>query len=339
MRVRSAKLTAPRKIEIFEEERPSPRAGEVLIHIRAAGICGSDLHIYQGERSDVALPRVLGHELVGEVESVGAGATRFKKGDRVAIDPVVSCGSCLSCRRGYDNLCSTVKCLGVQVDGGYCDYFAVPEEKVYALPSDMPWEKAVLIEPFSISAEVLARSEVKAGDKVLVIGAGTIGLCILQAMKLAGADVLITDFVDSRLEKAKHLGADRCVNGGKEILADAVREFTGDFGADVVVEAVGIPELLEESLAFAAPGGRIVVLGFHPAPAKIPEVTVVKKELKIIGSRMNCRRFPQVIEWFDGNRVNPEALVSAVYPFEKMDDAFRDILAAPDRYLKVVITY
>lgn len=102
--MRSAKLTAPRRIEIYEEERPSPRAGEVLVHIRAAGICGSDLHIYQGERSDVALPRVLGHELVGEVESFGSRVTRFKKGDHVTIDPVVSCGSCLSCRRGYDKI-------------------------------------------------------------------------------------------------------------------------------------------------------------------------------------------------------------------------------------------
>jgi len=165
---------------------PLPTEGEVLVRVKAAGICGSDLHIYRGERSDVALPRILGHELVGEVESVGSGVTRFSRGDRVTVDPVVSCGKCVSCRRGYDNLCSSVKCLGVQVDGGYCDYIAVPEEKVYSLPLGLAWEKAALIEPFSIGAEVLARSEVREGDKVLVIGAGTIGLCILQAMKLAG---------------------------------------------------------------------------------------------------------------------------------------------------------
>ncbi len=337
--MRSAKLVAPRQIEIFEDRMPLPTEGEVLVRVRAAGVCGSDLHIYQGERSDVALPRILGHELVGEVESVGSGVTRFSRGDRVTVDPVVSCGKCVSCRRGYDNLCSTVKCLGVQVDGGYCDYIAVPEEKVYVLPGGMTWEKAALIEPFSIGAEVLARSEAGKGDKVLVIGAGTIGLCILQAMKIAGAEVLITDFADSRLKVAETLGADRTVNGRTGDLAGALADFTGEFGADVVVEAVGMPRLLEESLGYAAPGGRIVVLGFHPEPAKIPEVIVVKKELKIIGSRMNCRRFPQVIEWFEKGQVNPEALISAVYPFEKINTAFRDILEDPEKYLKVLITY
>lgn len=337
--MRSAKLVAPRQIEIIEDRMPLPTQGEVLVHVKAAGICGSDLHIYQGERPDVLLPRILGHELVGEVESVGGGVTRFSRGDRVTIDPVVSCGSCLSCRRGYDNLCSTVKCLGVQVDGGYCDYIAVPEAKVYALPEGMPWKKAALIEPFSIAAEVLARSEAGKGDKVLVIGSGTIGLCILQAMKFAGTEVMVSDFVDSRLETAKKLGADRTVNSKTENMGKVLREFTEDFGADVVVEAVGIPRLLEESLGYAAPGGRIVVLGFHPEPAKIPEVLVVKKELKVVGSRMNCRRFPLVIEWFDKNQADPEALVSAVYPFERINDAFQDILDAPEKYLKVLVTY
>lgn len=337
--MRSAKLIGPGKIQIFKDDIPTPREDEILVKVKVAGICGSDLHIYQGERSDVTLPRILGHELVGEVESLGTGAGLFVPGDRVTIDPVVSCGACLPCIRGYDNLCSTVKCLGVQVDGGYCDYIAVPERKVYGLPEGMPWEKAALIEPFSIASEVLARSEAKQGDKVLIIGSGTIGLCILQAMKLAGAEVLMTDFVDSRLEAAGKLGADRIVNGRESDLTKELEEFTGGFGADVVVEAVGIPHLLEQSLGYAAPGGRIVVLGFHPEPAKIPEVVVVKKELKIVGSRMNCRRFPQVIEWLNSGLVDPVPLVSKVYPFEKIDEAFHDILQAPEKYLKVLITY
>ena len=131
----------------------------------------------------------------------------------------------------------------------------------------------------------------------------------------------------------------KAVNSKTGDLSAALREFTGEFGADVVVEAVGLPRLLEESLGYAAPGGRIVVLGFNPEPAKIPEVLVVKKELKIIGSRMNCRKFPQVIEWFEKGLVNPEPLISAKYPFEKINDAFKDILRDPQKYLKVLITY
>ncbi len=337
--MRSAKLTAPRRIEIVEEPVPVPSEGEVLIRIRAAGICGSDLHIYQGERPDVALPRVMGHELVGEVRATGPGADRFREGDRVAVDPVVSCGSCPSCRRGLFNLCGTVRCLGVQVEGGFQDCFVAPEEKVHALPEGLPWERLALVEPYSIAAEVLARSEVRPGDRVLVIGSGTIGLCILQGMRIAGAEVLVTDLVESRLEAARRLGAARAVNGRTEDLAAALREFTDGFGVDVVVEAVGHPRLLEESLTHAAPGGRIVVLGFHGEPARIPEVSLVRKELKIAGSRMSCGRFPQVIDWFREGRVDPEALISAVYPFDRIGDAFRDILAAPERFLKVVLTF
>jgi L-gulonate 5-dehydrogenase len=225
------------------------------------------------------------------------------------------------------------------VEGGFCDCFVAPEEKVHALPEGLPWERLALVEPYSIAAEVLARGEVRPGDRVLVIGAGTIGLCILQGMRIAGAEVLVTDFLESRLEVARRLGATRTVNGRTENLTAALGEFSDNFGVDVVVEAVGHPRLLEESLAYAAPGGRIVVLGFHGEPARIPEVSLVRKELKIVGSRMSCGRFPQVIEWFREGKVDPEALISATYPFERIGEAFRDILKAPEQFLKVVLTY
>jgi len=319
--LRSAKLIAPRKIEIFEESMPLPLDDEVLVQIKAAGICGTDLHVFQGERADVSFPRVMGHELVGEVISMGRNVKNFSQGDNVTIDPVVSCGKCTSCKRGYDNLCSTVKCIGVQIDGGFCDFIAVPASKVYRIPAGIPFEIAPLIEPFSIAAEVLSRSEVKEGEKVLVIGSGTIGLCILQAMKLAGAEVFITDFVESRLDIAEKCGADKVMNIKKGDLGKSLLEFSGDFGVDVIIEAVGISKLLEESFCYAAPGGRVVVLGFDDKPARISEASLVRKELKIAGSRMNCHRFPQVIEWFDKHLVDPIPLVSARYQFEQIQDA------------------
>jgi L-gulonate 5-dehydrogenase len=334
--MRSAKLTAPKKIEICENE-PEPRArpGEVLIRVKAVGICGSDIHIWHGERPDVALPRVMGHEFSGVVE---ADSGKFKKGDKVVVDPVVSCGTCVSCKRGYPNLCSTVKCLGVQVDGAFCELTAVPEDKVYRYPEKLSFVQASMIEPFSIASEVMFRGGPVSGEKSLVFGAGPIGLGILQGLKLAGLEVMVTDFVDSRLTKAKELGADAVVNGKKENLREAVKTFSDDFGIDFTVDAVGHPRILEQAVETAAPGGRVVVLGFNPDAAQIPELSLVRKELKVMGTRMNCKRFPEVIEWFDKGKVQPDTLLSAVYPFGEIQKAFEHIAADPENTLKIVVT-
>ena len=337
--MRSAKLVEPRKIEIVNVPDPEPGQGEVLIRVRTAGICGSDLHIYQGERADVQLPRVMGHELAGEVVALGEGVTRFSIGDRVTVDPVVSCGSCPSCKRGFPNLCSSVACLGCQVEGGFQDLVAIPEKSVYSIPADVPWEMACMMEPFSIAAEVLSRSEAKPGDRALVFGAGTIGLCILQGLKSRGVEVMITDRVPFRLEKARELDAARTVDAGQEDLAAAVAEFTDGFGLDVIVEAVGIPALFEQSLDLAAPGGRVVILGFNGEPARIPELPITRKELKVIGSRMSCLQFPTVQEWFSTGAVNPKPLLSAKYDFEDIGRAFREILEKPEEVLKAILIF
>ncbi len=334
--MRSAKLVEPKKIAVYDNEPdPKAEAGQVLIRVKAVGICGTDIHVWHGERPDVALPRVMGHEFSGIVEEDSAN---FKKGERVVVDPVVSCGTCLSCKRGYPNLCSTVKCLGVQVDGAFCDLFAAPENKVYRFPESLTYVQASMIEPYSIASEVLFRGCPAAGENALVFGAGPIGLGILEGLKLKGLSVMVTDFVDSRLAKAKELGADCVVNGKKENLESAVKNFTDRFGLDFTVDAVGVPTIMESAIHMAAPGGRIVVLGFNPTPARVPELLLVRKELKVMGTRMNCNRFPEVLEWFAKGQVHPDALLSGVYPLAEINRAFEDIAAAPDSMLKVVVT-
>ncbi len=171
--MRSAKLVAPRQIQIFEDRMPLPTEGEVLVRVRAAGICGSDLHIYQGERSDVALPRILGQELVGEVESVGSGVSRFSRGDRVTVDPVVSCGKCVSCRRGYDNSLQHRQMPRSPGGRGLLRLHRRPRGKgLRPFPGEWAGKRRPLSNPSPLVAEVLARSEAGKGDKVLVIGAG-----------------------------------------------------------------------------------------------------------------------------------------------------------------------
>ena len=334
--MRSAKLVAPKKIELVPDA-PEPKTGpgQVLVRVKAVGICGTDIHVWHGERPDVALPRVMGHEFSGVVE---ADLGKFKKGDKVVVDPVVSCGTCVSCKRGYPNLCSTVKCLGVQVEGAFCDLIAVPEEKVYCFPENLSFVQASMIEPYSIASEVIFRGVPISGEKALVFGAGPIGLGILEGLRLKGLSVMVTNFADSRLAKARELGADRTVNGKTEDLTQAVKSFTEDFGLDFIVDAVGSPKIMENAIEIAAPGGRVAVLGFNPAPAQVPELFLVRKELKIMGTRMNCNRFPEVLEWFGGNKVHPDAVLSTVYPLEKIQAAFEHIAGNPENTLKIVIT-
>ena len=238
-------------------EQPIPAltgADSVLIQVKAVGICGSDMHAYHGKLATVVYPRMIGHEVVGEVQEVGSGVTRLMPGDHVVMDPVVSCGHCPACRSGRQNVCKDVKCMGVAAEGGCAEYIVLPAQNVHSIPKEIPWRDAALLEPYTIGAQVIARGEVTGEDTVLVAGAGTIGLVILQAAKRLGAKVLVTDVVDSRLELAKKLGADLTINPAHQNVAEAVAGFTGGYGVTVAVDAVGIPELFEQAIELTSPG-------------------------------------------------------------------------------------
>ena len=334
------KLVEAQKLAFFEEPIPSiTREDDVLIRIHAAGICGTDLHIYQGHRPDIQLPRVLGHELAGEVRDVGESVTSLKPGDHVVIDPVIYCGTCYACRSGRNNICTTVKCLGCQVDGGFREYLTMPAKNVYKIADDLPWEHAALAEPFSIAAQVLERGELKQGEHVAILGAGTIGLSVLQVFKFLGANVLIADIVESRLEKARQLGADLALNLHKENIAAAAAEFTQNEGISLAVEAVGHKQLLNTALQILTRGGRIVVLGLDKAQLDLTEFTFVRTEIDIRGSVLNSQKFPQVIAWFEQQHVTPQTLVTETYPLEAIAQAFTTKIQHPQDSLKTLITF
>ena len=168
--MRKAKLVGKRMIEICREDfKEAPEADEVLIQVKAVGICGTDIHIFNGERTDVEYPRVMGHELSGIVVETGKDVANVKAGDHVVLDPVMACGTCRTCKRGHENVCESVKCFGVQMDGGFQDYIRVPAKQVYAVSEQIPFEEAAVAEPFSVAANILSRAEVAAGDRVAVI--------------------------------------------------------------------------------------------------------------------------------------------------------------------------
>jgi len=334
-------VTRPNEITLAERPLPeAPGAGEAVVRIKAAGICGSDAHIFRGQNPFATYPRIIGHEAVGEIADVGGGVTGFKPGDRVAIDNVLSCGSCYACRIGRGNVCRTVKVLGVHVDGVFQEYVNVPVRNLYKLPDSLSWELAATIEPYSIAAEAVARGEVAAGDTVLICGAGPIGLVILQAVKILGAKTMIMDIVDSRLEKARAMGADLAINTRTTDLEQAVKEFSGGEGVNVVMEATGVIGVLELAVAkLVSQAGRVVVLGFPTAPAQIVPADIMRRELDIRGSRLNNKKFPEVIGWFAAGKVDPAGLVSHVLPFTEVERGMELFEKHQEEVCKVILKF
>lgn len=340
MNMKAIRVNSPKNIEIAEVPRPDhPLEGEVLIKVKAAGICGSDLHIYHGTNPMATYPRIIGHEFAGEIIEVGNKVDDLQAGDHVTVDPVLSCGTCYPCSIGRPNVCASLQVRGVHLDGGFCEYITVPRQSVYKISPDLPWEVAALIEPFSIGAQVLARGEIGKEDTVLVFGAGPIGLIILQAVKRTGARVFITDIIEERLKMAVEMGADLAINTSIEDMREAVMKETSGLGVTVVIDAVGLPKLLEDGVQVTCPAGRLVVLGFGETPSQIAQLYITKNELDIRGSRLNAHRFPQVIEWFNKGEVNPEKLISHTFHFKEIEKALHLIETEPKSVCKAVLLF
>lgn len=337
--MKAASLKELNKIEIIDIPVPDvEKDTDVQVKVKAVGICGTDLHMFREARADVTLPRIMGHELSGLVTKVGSAVTRIKVGDYVALDPVFACNSCSTCKKGFHNVCSNVRCFGVHMDGGFQDYIVVGEEHLYPFDPSIGFEAAALAEPFSIAANILSRLEVTAADNVLIIGSGTIGLSIVQVAKSKGARVMVADVISEKLAIAKKMGADAIVNSKEQSLADEAKAFIPD-GFDVVIDAVGITPLFQQSIEFAAPRARVACIGFDARPAQIPPVVLTKKELSIIGSRMNCHQFPNVMEWLNDGRINAEDMISKRYHIDDIQLAFEETLSDSAGSVKTLILF
>lgn len=316
----AAVLTAPRRLEIQEVPPPEPAAGEQLVAIHTAGICGTDLHGYQGDNPLLSLPRILGHELSGTV--IG-GDGPYAAGTRVAIDPMITCGECYACRHGRRNCCVDMKVIGVHVDGGYRPQFALPFSMLHPLPDSVSLELGALCEPLTIGANACLRGEVDEDVKVLIQGAGTIGLCCLLLAKARGAEVIIADTIAGRLELATRLGADATVQIGVEDDEQKVLAFTDGDGPGVVIEAAGHPAVLRRALDLVAPSGIVVDLMISRQELTFPvTATLIKKELDLRGSRLNRDLFPQVIDLIARGVFDPSPLITARYPLAEANEAF-----------------
>lgn len=321
--MRAAVLTGPRAFRVEEVREPAVGAGEALVRVAAAGICGTDYRIWTGERS-VRYPLIPGHEFIGDVVAVGPGVTRIAPGNRVAVEPNWGCGACDLCREGSGNLCLARTAVGIDRDGGFAEFAVLPERVCWPAPVGLPPDVLLFAEPLAVVTRAVARAAPRSGETAAVVGAGTLGLLALQLLRRGGCRVLVVGRTDRRLGLARELGADATVVGAGETVADAARRFAGRDGVDLVIETAGTADAVELSLGqvgFVRPGGRVVLTGLPHAPATVEFFWVVRREIDIRGSMIYQTEFGDAVALLAGGDVRVGPLLTHRFPLTSIDAA------------------
>lgn len=334
-------MPEPGKVEIREGTMPEEREGYAILKLLYGGICGSDLGTYKGTFPYVSYPRIPGHEFSAEIVQVGENEYGLKKGMIVTCNPYFNCGKCYSCRRGYVNCCTSNETMGVQRDGAFCQYISMPVERIYD-GKGLPAKTLAAIEPFCISYHAAKRAKIQAGEKVLVVGAGTIGYLAAAAAKAMGAEVTLSDIAPDKLAFAQKTGvADHTIlNSSQEEFNKAVDTLTGGDGFDVCMEAVGRPNTFMDCINAAAFRGRIVDIGVGKDNLDFFYTIIQKKELDIYGSR-NAEKsdFLELIDLVKAGKVDLDAIISKVYDFEDAAQAWKDFAENQGSLMKVMLKF
>jgi L-gulonate 5-dehydrogenase len=333
--VRSIVLEEPGNIRIRESEQPIPGPDEALVRLRLNGICGSDLAAYRGVSPMVSYPRVLGHELLVDVlESPGRPELG---GRRAVVEPLIACGVCRACRLGRGNCCVDLKVMGVHVDGGLRDVVAVDARRLHPVPEGMPDEVAVLAEPLSIAYRAVQRSGIEAGQVAVVFGAGAIGLLISNLLvKARGCRALVVDIDPWRLEVAGSVGATP-LRGEPEQISRAVERATGGEMAGVVFEATGNAACTRMTTDLVAHAGKIVLIGWNKGPVELDTVTLMRKEVDLLGSRNSVGAFPPVLRLLEDGILDPDTLVTHRFGIEETASALEVLDRGSEPALKILV--
>lgn len=336
-------LAEYKRLELTEVPRPVPGPGEVLIQVAACGICGSDVHGFDGSSGRRIPPIVMGHEAAGTVVAVGEGVRTLQPGARVTVDSTVFCGECAFCRRGDVNLCDRREVIGVSCAeyrraGAFAEFLAVPERIVFPLPDAMPFAEAAMVEAVSVALHAVRMSGIGGGETALVVGAGMIGLLTLQAAKVAGCGrVLVADVDESRLRLAAALGADETLHVAGAELSREVRRRTAA-GVDVALEAVGREETVTGAIESVVKGGTVVLIGNIAPRVAIPLQVVVSRQLRLQGTAASAGEYPQAIELVGSGKIQVKPLITAVAPLEEGPRWFERLYAHEPNLMKIVLT-
>lgn len=336
-------LTQYRHLEIADMPQPEVGPSDVLVRVAACGICGSDIHGFDGSSGRRIPPLVMGHEAAGEVVRVGPQVSRVAPGMRVTFDSTVCCGDCFFCRRGDINLCDHRQVLGVSCGqyrrhGAFAEFVCLPQQIVYPLPDSVPLEHATLIEPLSVAMHGVRRAEAAANDAAVVVGTGMIGLLVVQALKRVGCrPVIAVDLDADRLERAADLGADLTLLAQENDVPQCVRQATGGRGADVAIEAVGASQPMRTAIAALRKGGRLALVGNITPQVEIPLQEVVTRELTLAGSCAARDEIPQCIGLLANGDIIVAPLITAAAPLEDGPRWFDRLYGAEAGQLKVVL--
>jgi len=338
-KMKSIVIKQPNQLEIETRALPQPGAGEVRVKVKLAGICGSDSHIYRGHNPFARYPRVIGHEFFGIIDATGEGVAPSRLGERVAVDPVISCGHCYPCSVGKPNVCTSLAVLGVHRDGGFSEYAVVPARNAWVVPDAIPDEHAVMIEPFTIAANVTGQVNPGAQDIALVYGAGPMGLTTIQVLKhvYQVKQVIVVDRIEERLEMALRSGADLVINNLQQPLAAMLEE--KGIQPTLIVDAACHPAILQEAALLASPAARIVLMGFSSEPSSIAQQSITGKEISIFTSRLNAMKFPVVIDWLSRGLIDPTTLITHTFRYQHITDALELFEKNQRQCCKVLLTF
>lgn len=294
--MKAAIFDAPQTMHIGTWDSPVPKAGEVVVRVKATGVCAGDMYIYQGRNPYAHYPVIGGHEIAGDVYDIGEGVSGIEVGDLVVVEPFIGCGKCYACRVGKPNCCIHLEIIGIHRPGGFAEYVVAPARNIHKVPPGLSPAWASFAEPVAIAVQATRRGEVKDGDVVLILGAGPIGLALIEVARAKGAQVYVTDVAPDRLEFARTLGAETLL--GDDSLLDRVMAMTNGEGMPVVIEAAGNAKAMESTVDLVAHGGRIVIVGLlkRGQMIQIPGLDLTRKEMTIHGSRASTNCFPEALQ-------------------------------------------
>jgi L-iditol 2-dehydrogenase len=336
-------LSQYRQLEITELPRPEPGPGEVLVRVAACGICGSDVHGYDGSSGRRIPPIVMGHEAAGTVAALGADVKGLAQGDRVTFDSTVYCGECSHCVRGDVNLCDRRQVLGVSCGdyrraGAFAEFVVVPARIVYRLPESLSFAEAAMLEAVAVAIHAVSLVPVVKGNSALVLGAGTIGLLVQQALRAAGCSrVFVADVDSTRLELSEELGATATLTSGRG-LPQQVQELTRGAGVDIAVEAVGINETIATAIDCVRKGGSVGLVGNITPEVTLPLQKVVTRQIRLQGSCASAGEYPRAIELLSSGDIRVKPLISAVVPLDEGPQWFERLYAREPNLMKVVLS-